>query len=262
MDFLLECIGFPPNTDFDALAQKVAEQGEPAPWRGPAGVHRQLSLGNGLELHLDREEGQEFHSLWPTFRTKQRLRVALEELRRLPDSPFDALLIGCANPPSLEPDSFEDQQYMLSTNLHDRRRIPRKLPRGHVLAISICGFALDVSYCGPNENVRDQAYLDRPRGAYLAPLGGEQDPGGCMDLSLRVREVRHLVNPISGVPVDLIEADAPGRPLQLFVSPWQLAEDNLQAPRPGWRIEGSFLFSGRVAGGLPSATERLHRNFG
>ena len=25
----------------------------------------------------------------------------------------------------------------------------------------------------------------------------------------------------------------------------------IEAPRPGWRIEGAFLFNGRVAGGLP-----------
>ena len=48
----------------------------------------------------------------------------------------------------------------------------------------------------------------------------------------------------------LIEVDAPGRPLDLFVSRWQLEAHELPPPRPGWRIEGAFLFTGRVSGGL------------
>ena len=54
----------------------------------------------------------------------------------------------------------------------------------------------------------------------------------------------------------VLEVDAPGRPLDLFVSRWQLAADGFESPRPGWRIEGAFLFTGRVSGGLPRRPKR------
>lgn len=60
------------------------------------------------------------------------------------------------------------------------------------------------------------------------------------------------MNPITRIPVELIEAESPGGPTILFASRSQLERDGLPAPRPGGRIEGSFAFTGRVAGGLPS----------
>ncbi len=62
--------------------------------------------------------------------------------------------------------------------------------------------------------------------------------------------------------VRLLEIDAPERPVYLFVSPWQLLGDGLDEPRPGWRIEGSFLFLGRITGGLPGPGRRARRHFG
>ena len=120
-----------------------------------------------------------------------------------------------------------------------------------MLALGVAGFALDVTWIGPNEETQDPSLFDLPHGAALAPLGAAEDPGGCMEVSARVREVRHLMNPLTGVPVEVLEIDAPGRPLELFLSRWQLEADGLPAPRPGWRIEGSFVFTGRIAGGLP-----------
>ena len=127
---------------------------------------------------------------------------------------------------------------------------------------AIAGFALDVSYVGPNEGGADREVLERPRGARFSPLGGEHDPGGCMEVSLRVRSLRHLENPITGARVDLLEADAPGRPIPLFVSKWQLASDGVEEPRPGWRIEGVFVFAGRIAGGLSKPPQRVRQHFG
>ncbi len=259
MEFLLECVGFPPETDFRALARKIETEGEPAPWRGPAGMHRSLALAGGVELVLDREEGQDFDTVMPQCRVPHRLRVAVESLDRVPDSPFDALLRGRANPPVPGDDADQDalggdESFELTTYLTDRRRLPPALPRGHVLAVGVAGFALDVTYCGPNDGVRHPAILEAPRGAFLEPLGGAASPGGCMEVSLRVREIKHVRNPITGALVEVLETDAPGRPLVLFVSRWQLAGDGLPGPRPGWRIEGTFLFSGRVAGGLPSSS--------
>jgi hypothetical protein len=48
----------------------------------------------------------------------------------------------------------------------------------------------------------------------------------------------------------------------LFVSRWQLEADKLPAPRPGLRIEGSFLFTGRLAGGLPGPKQTARHSFG
>ena len=262
MEFLLECVGFSPETDFVELKRRIRREGEPAPWRGPNGSHLVLGLAGGIELFLDHEVGQDFETLMPQCRVPHRLRVATERLQPVPDSPFDALLFGTANPLIASQDSFDGQQFPLSCFLTDRRRLPAKVPKGHILAVSVAGFALDVSYSGPNEGVRESGILEGTRGAFLEPLGGAEDPGGCMDLSLRVREILHVQNPISGELVEVIEADAPGRPLRLFVSRWQLDRDGLPQPRPGWRIEGTFLLTGRVAGGLARPRKQSQLAFG
>jgi hypothetical protein len=258
MDFLLECIGFPPSTDLAALADRIRSDGERVALRGPGGEHRRMPVSGGIEVRLDRDEGQEHDSLWPTFESSRRLRVAVESLQRPPDSPFDVLLRGRANPP-LPEDPWREasgDEYALATYLWDARRLPRSLPRGHVLAVSLAGFALDVGYVGPNLGVQDRSLAEEPVGSVLLPLAGGDQPGGCMELSLAVRAIHHLENPFTHEPIERIEADAPGRPLDLFLSRWQLEAHGLSAPRPGWRIEGAFLFHGRVAGGLPKAGKK------
>ena len=267
MDFLLECIGFPPDYDLDALARRVSDEGDSVAWRGPAGTHMRLPLTGGVEVRLDREEDQPHYSLWPHFEVRHRLRVAVQAITRVPDSPFDVLLTGIANPPlpladDDDPRESLGEDYPLATYVSDARRLPKQLPRGHVLAVSISGFALDVTYLGPNEGVRDPYVLEEPCGALLVPLGDDEHPGGCMELSLRIRSVRHLQNPLTGVRVDRLELDAPGRPLDVFVSRWQLEAEGFDAPRPGGRIEGAFLFSGRVSGGLPAPARRRRPPFG
>lgn len=253
MDFLLECIGFAPDEDPSSLAERARVEGEATPWRGDSENHRRLVLGEGLELRVDREPGQDFWTMLPHYRVPHRLRVAVESLRRVSDSPFDALLTAWAAPPMPgEPEAGgRPGAYRFASWLTDARRLPRRLPEGHVLAVSIAGFALNVDYVGPNDGVSDPGWLERPRGAWVTPLGGADAPGGCSEVSLRVREVRHLRNVVTGRTVDLVVTDAPERPLILFLSPWQLARDALPAPRPGWRLEGSFLFTGTTSGGLP-----------
>ncbi|MEM7309343.1 MAG: hypothetical protein AAF682_21855 [Planctomycetota bacterium] len=274
MDFLLECIGFPPDYQLQDLIETVRSEGEPIPWRGPSGEHLRRALAGGLEVRAEREEGTEHWSVWPYFAVDHRLRLATFEARRVPDSPFDRLLVGVANPalPREAGVGYEDEappmaeeldehEFLLSAYVTDARRLPRRLPVGHVLALSVAGFAIDVSYVGPNEGAHEPGILERPRGAMFRPLGGEAGPGGCMEVSLRVRSLRHLNNPLTGVQVEVIEADAPGRPMSLFLSRWQLEEQGLPAPRPGWRVEGTFLFQGRIAGGLPRP-KRPVRSFG
>lgn len=263
MDFLLECIGFPPDYPTDELVELLLTRGEPAAWRGDPALHRRLALGGGLELRMDKEPGQKHWNLLPDFKVSHRLRVAVEEIRALPDSPFDALLIGWA-----APRLFEDEVratpgvYRLCTYLSDARRLPKNLPRGHVLAITIAGFALDVTYLGPNDGVFDARILEEESGASIRPLGAPHDPGGCAEVSLRIKEILHLENPITHCAVQVLEVDAPERPLQLFVSQWQLEKDGWQLPRPGWRIEGTFMFSGRIAGGLPGPGQPSRPTFG
>jgi len=258
MDFLLECIGFPPDHDLDALAHLAREGGESVAWRGPAGEHLRLDLGDGLELRMDREEGSAHWTLLPYFRANHRLRVAVETLERPADSPFDVLVTGWANPPAraagAEPGA---ESWHLSATLTDARRVPLDLIRGHVLGLALAGFALDV------EDVLPPSESSSGAGeAWIGVVGGADAPGGCVELSLPVRSVRELANGMTGAAVVQIEVDAPGRPLELFVSPWQLEADGLLAPSPGSRIEGIFLLSGRVAGGIDGPSRRVGRAFG
>ena len=93
--------------------------------------------------------------------------------------------------------------------------------------------------------------LNNPRGAAITFLGGPDSPSASMQISARIRTVSHLVNHLTGKPVNRIELDAPGLPIEVFISPWQLEADGLPPPKPGWRIEGVFLMLGRNIGPLP-----------
>ena len=263
MDFLLECIGFPPDHPLDQIVALVLKDGEPAAWRGDPERHRRLALGGGLEIRMDKEPGQRSWNVLPHYQVPYRLRVAVDSIRALPDSPFDALLVGWAAPP-IDRDASDGRPgaYRLCTYVTDARRLPPNLPRGHVLAVSLACFALDVGYVGPDEGARDPAVLERESGADIEPLGSPDDPGGCAEVSLRIQEIRRLANPITGVEVDVIQVDAPERPLLLFASRGQLEKDGLPPPRPGWRIEGTFMFSGRIAGGLPGPRRTTRGAFG
>lgn len=262
MDFLLECIGFPPDHDFDELARLAYASGEPVAWRGPEGEHLRLPLGQGLELRMDRESGAAHWSLYPHFQSNHRLRVAVTDLIAIPDSPYDVILHGWANPPVAGDPRESPESYPLAALITDARRLPRRIEIGHVLAVTLAGFALDVDFVGPFEPARGVRGRRLDKGAWIGPLGGGDAPGGCVELSLEVSARRTLANPVTRARVELIEVELPGRPLALFASPWQLAVDGLAAPQVGWRIEGSFLLTGRVAGGLASPTERLGSSFG
>ncbi|MEO0651075.1 MAG: hypothetical protein AAFZ65_10390 [Planctomycetota bacterium] len=250
MDFLLECIGFPPDYDHAELIDLFDRLGEAAPWRDREGRQRRLALGNGLEIRLADRELEGGPEVWPFFTAADSLRLEVDRLERLPDSPLDALLHGWANPAGARSTEVS-ARFRFSTWLVDRRRLPATLRRGRVLAVSVAGYALDVRTVTPTAL--------RPR---IEPLGGPEDPGGCVDLTLQVLDVELLENPVTGAHVQRLELDAPGRPLTVFISPWQLEEYQLELPTPGVTIRGTFLFNGRVAGGLPTSTRRLGRSFG
>ncbi|MEM1447984.1 MAG: hypothetical protein AAF957_00180 [Planctomycetota bacterium] len=253
MDFLLECIGFPPSVGEEELVEIVRGAGEPAAWRGEGEHHRLLALGDGLEVRADLDESREFWTLTPHYRVPHRLRLAVTSIVRPVESPFDALLSGWTSPPApAEREATEAPGlYRLSTWISDARRLDRRIAPGHVLALSIAGFAVHVDRVIPNEEVEPPSILERPAGAWIRPLGGPDDPGGCCDVSLRIRALRRVRNVVSREQVEIAVCDAPDRPILLFLSPWQLERDGLATPRPGWRIEGTFMFTGRIAGGLP-----------
>lgn len=264
MNFLLECFGFPPDADEQTIVQQVINEGESVPWRGPEGEHYRLQIATDLELRVDREEGSEHWSILPWYRESASLRVAVRDLLRAPDSPFDILLVGWADPPvrALDEEVKRDGSYLFSTYLTDARRLPERLPKNHTLALSVSGFAIDISYLGPNEGVQDPLILDGESGAWIQPLGGSGSPGGCNELSVRIQEVRHIRNPLTGRDIDILRVDAPSRSLHLFVSPWDLREAGYPSPRPGDRIEGVFFFNGRISGGLPNRRRSEKRPFG
>ncbi|HVS17028.1 MAG TPA: hypothetical protein VMT18_00405 [Planctomycetota bacterium] len=266
VDFLLECIGFPPDQDHAALEALVLARGETVPWRGPRGRHLRLALAPGLDLRLDREQDADFASLYPHFQSEQRLRVSVDQVRALPDSPYDGLLIGRANPRvegRARAAPVVDEGFDLACVLSDARRLPATLEEGHVLAVALAGFALDVERVADAPGEPFVAATPKlADGGWIAPLGGVEDPGGCVELGLRVTRVSEFENPLSGARVARLEVDAPGRPLTLFVSPWQLAHDGLATPRRGAWITGTFVLSGRVAGGLGSPSTIARRHFG
>jgi hypothetical protein len=256
MDFLLECIGFPPDVGEDGLIEFIQAHGEAAALRGDPENHRVLGLGGGLEVRADRATTGAYWTLTPQFKVPHRLRFAVTSIVRHPDSPFDALLAGWAAP-AIEapgrPASAASQAgaYRLTTWIYDARRLGSRISPGHVLAISVAGFAVHVDRVIANEDVRDPSILSRVAGADIRPLGGPDEPGGCCDVSLRIQAVRRIKNRLTGEPVEIAICDAPDRPLLLFLSPWQLKGDGHPAPQPGMRIEGTFMFTGRIAGGLP-----------
>ena len=123
MDFLLECIGFPPDHSISEIVERVRRDGEPAAWRGDPEEHLRLPLGGGLEVRIDRSRGRGPWNVLPHFQVAHRLRVAVDEIRPLPDSPFDALVVGWAAPP-IEPEKarFEPGAYRLSAFVTDHYR--------------------------------------------------------------------------------------------------------------------------------------------
>jgi hypothetical protein len=264
MEFLLECIGFAPGTDLGTLAERVRAEGEPVAWRGPEGEHMKLTLAPDVELRLDQDEGEELATLLPYYGERARLRIGVSDVRMMAESPFDALLTGWVAPPlpGVSEPWGPPGAYLLAAWLTDARRLPARMGHGHVLAISIAGFAVDVSYLGPNAESPRPEILENPRGSLIEPLGGAGDPGGCSEVSARISKVRLTQNTITGETIHILEIDAPERALRLFVSPWQLEHDGLAEPRPGYRIEGTFLFLGRITGGLPRPRTGSQQIFG
>jgi len=275
LDFLLECIGFPPDWDLDRVMGEVRARGSAAPWRGSSGQHLAMPIAGDLGLRLDQDEGFE-PELWPFYSSRYRCRVGVTSLSMVPDSSYDAVLLGTTNPIAPieheagdwriddldDPDGEANVSHPIAACLTDARRLPHNLPPGHVLAINVAGFALSIDYVGPNEGGSIPDVVDRPHGASIEVLGGDANPAACMELSMRVRSISHLRNVITGERINRIELDAPGNPLEVFVSPWQLELDGLPHPKPGSRIEGVFLLLGRIVGGLPRTRKKRRVAFG
>lgn len=256
MDFLLECIGFPPSVTEDEIVALARERGEPTPWRGSADDHRMLPLGGGLQVRADRDTARGYWTLAPFYDVPHRLRLSVETVVRPPESPHDALLTGWAAPPPPWSEETEPGAYRLSAWISDARRLGRRVEAGRVLAVSVAGFALTVDRITPPERLPGEREPEAPTTADIRPIGGAGSPGGCCDVSLRVQMVRRIANEVTGEPVEMVVCAAPERPLVLFLSRWQLERDGLPAPRAGSWVEGTFLISGRLSGGLQPARPR------
>ena len=261
MDFLIECIGFGPDCDLAGLTRELEKEGEPTPWRGNSTSQRRLHLGQGLELRGERHPNGSW-TLLPHYRVDTRLRISTQKLSPSEDSRFEALLHGWAAPPIPGLSADEYGTYLLSVWISDSARLPKPLPDGHTLALLVAGFALDLETIGSNQELATPELLERPNGALIEPLGGHDNPSGCAQVSLRIKEVRNLKNKITGETVLVCLCDAPERPLALLVSPWQLESEGLPAPRPGLRIRGTFLFLAEIAGGILGPSRVAGRAFG
>ena len=235
LDFLLDCIGFPPSHDFPSLARHAEELGHPVAWRGPGGLHRSLAVAPGVAVHVDREEHEHVASLSPFALAEGRLRVAVEALRPSPDSPCDTILHGrllqdddlVAGDLSTSKGLFLPAAHAIDAVLADGRLLPRHLPHGHVLALTLAGFGIHVEALEP----------DRSSAAHyhLAVLEGSDVPAGCIELSARIVELATFTNELAQAPFHrAVVALGPERDprtvrLALYLIPWQLFDCGLRA---------------------------------
>lgn len=262
MDFLLECVGFPPDWPLERLVDEALARGEGAVWRGKAETHRSLRLGAQVQVLVDRDAKGRWSAL-PLCSTPHRLRVGIERQTRPSDSRFDALVGGWVDP-AAPGGRVADRKgaWPLAAHLVDARKLPQRLPRGHVLALEVCALALDLSYIGDDHGLEHVEALQMDRGAWIEPLGGADSPLGAMELSARIAAVQREINPLTGEAFEVLELDCPTRPLRALASRWQRAQDELGEVRVGARIEGVFLVVGRVCGGLPGPQARVRAAFG
>lgn len=267
MDFLLECVGFPPDWPLRRLVDAAQARGEPAAWRGPAATHKSLRLGELVEVLVERDGAGPWSCL-PLCASPHRLRLAVQARAKIADARFDALVSGRVLPDGARHATPGDRAdagaggYGASACLVDARKLPRRLAAGHVLALELCALALDVSYIGADKGCEHPQALDMERGAWLAPLAGVDDPSGAMELSARIARIVREKNPLTDEPYEVLELDCPVRPIRALCSRWSREAEGLEPPQVGARIEGVFLFAGRVRGGLPGPQGRARANFG
>ena len=262
MDFLLECVGVPPDWPLERLVAEAVENGEGAVWRGQASHHRSLRLSADVQVLVERDAKGHWHTL-PLCATPHRLRVAVERRMRTADTRFDTAIGGWVAPEwGAEPSTDPRGAWPIAASLVDARKLPPRLPKGHVLALEACALALDLSYVGDDAHCTHTEALGNERGAWLEPLGGADSPVGAMELSARVSRILRETNPLTHEAYEVLELDCPARPVRALVSQWQREQDELPRIEVGARIEGVFLFVGRVCGGLPGPQAKARGAFG
>lgn len=251
MDFLLECAGFPPETNVEALTKRAWEEGQGAPWAGSRPHQRRVQVGTDLEVRADRSPAG--FTLLPHGRGRGLLRFRIDHLRPSPDSRFEALAVGALAPapPGIEADEWGT--IPLSVWLADGTRA-RRVPPGSTVALHLAGYALDL------ESIGEGAGEEGP--TRFRPLEGEGDPLACTEVRGRVLSVVRPRNAWSGEDALACEVATPERPLRLWLSPWLVAQEGLPLPEPGHVLEGTFLFMGEIVTGLGSQQERAGPSFG
>ena len=272
MDFLLECIGFPPHADLVALARRVRERGRRAPAhtaRGRAPEHLRLTLAGGLEVQLiepERGPGATWErDLLPGFRAAPAHAVHVR--RSGPEAGGGAWIAGTlatvapANHSRIRRGDLADRGRRfggghrslggpagveLRASVRDAARPPRT---GGISRFALTGFAVDVAGLdepGPSSArtaaLRAGTALEgwSTRRGWIGPVRDRCAPRTVVELDLPIDSVSVLENPLTGEPVDLLTVLLPSGRLPLFTSRWQLAEDRLPRPEPGMWVRGAF----------------------
>jgi len=182
---------------------------------------RRTHLARGVEI-LSTYDGL---GLWPAFRRGARLEGRLASIEAEPWGPYP-LRAGLEVADARGPRRLEALAW-------SARREPWHADERGVFAPA--AFALDVAYCG-RLGGRDARAHDGPR--WIEPDTNGELPGTTF-LAAPVLGVQAFENPLSGHPIRAIELDLLGG-LTVFVSPWQLADDERDEPQPGDWLSGSF----------------------
>lgn len=221
MDLLLETVGFDPATDMGALRAALRRPGGRVFGGDRAPFARRTHLARGVEI-LSTYDGL---GLWPVFRRGARLEGRVATIDRDPWGPFP-LRVGL--------DALDrDAPRRLDALAWSARREPWRPDERAVFAPG--AFALDVAHCG-RLGGRDAREHRGPR--WIEPVTDGELPGTTY-LAAPVLDVQTFENPMSGHAIRAIELDLFGG-LTVFVSPWQLEDDDRDEPRPGDWLAGSF----------------------
>lgn len=221
MDVLLETVGFDPATRMGALRAALRRPGGRVFGGDRSPFARRTHLTRGVEI-LSTYDGL---GLWPAFRRGARLEGRLASMDETPWGPFPLRA-------SFEVNDRRGPRRLEALAWSARREAWEEDER---VVLAPAAFALDVSHCG-RLGGRAASVGSGPR--WIEPDTSGELPGTTF-LAAPVRAVERFDNPLSGHPIRAIELDLFDG-LTVFVSPWQLEDDDRDEPEPGDWLAGSF----------------------